>query len=55
MKTNFMKIHPVGAKPVCADGLTNITKIIGAVCENVNAPDKDSNHISQGTVFAVVA
>jgi hypothetical protein len=30
-KKNFMKICPVGAKLICVDGWTNISKIIGTL------------------------
>ena len=44
-----MKIHPAGAKLICADGWTNISNL----CENVNAPNKGLVYISQRMVFAL--
>jgi hypothetical protein len=49
-----MKICPVGAKLICADGWTKISKIIGSLCENVNALNKGLVYIAQRMVFALL-
>jgi hypothetical protein len=49
-----MKICPVGAKLICADWWTNISKIIGILCKNVNAPNKGLVYMSQRVVFALL-
>jgi len=49
-----MKICPVMAKLICADGWTNIPKIIGSLCENVNTPNKGLVCIAQRMVFALL-
>jgi hypothetical protein len=38
VKSNFMKIHPVGAYLFHADRQTDMTKLIVPVCNFANAP-----------------
>ena len=41
--SNFMKIHPVGAKLLCADGQTDMMKLIVIFHNFVNAHKNDNS------------
>jgi hypothetical protein len=39
----FIKVRPVGAAPIRADGQTHLTQIIGSYCNYANEPKKETN------------
>jgi hypothetical protein len=53
--SNFIKIHPVGAELFLADrwieGRTDMTEIIVASLNFVNAPEKTLGHVEHVTLY----
>ena len=48
---NFMKIHPVGAGLLHADGQTNMMKLIVTFCHVTNAPNKSMEPVQLCHLF----